>query len=173
MIYPPGLDSLPQRFQGDSGVTKSFYRGYEAAVRAVIAVLKTPGTAGLPLVANVSAALGGGAYSFLSGGGNIEHALDFVVHYAMEQSPFGDNTWDDLEQEVMDAGNETSSTYAAMPKCKNDLSFSRVAERLGLPAQERYRQYGIPYDGSDDEDHEEMCDDEDSEDEMDDSENDD
>ncbi|KAI0701641.1 hypothetical protein C8Q76DRAFT_825149 [Earliella scabrosa] len=147
----PGYEHLPEDLQ-EEGVSKSFYQGYEAVVRAIATVLQGEDRAGLPLVANVRGAMTPDAYS---SGVEALHALDYVVYSAMEASPLGDNTWDELEA-------DSDGEYAAMPQCENDLDFSRVAERLGLPGQQRFRGHGMAYTCRlDSDDSEEMDEDED------------
>ncbi|KAI1798318.1 hypothetical protein LXA43DRAFT_1088432 [Ganoderma leucocontextum] len=135
----PGIEFLPETYQ-DHGVTKSFYRGYTDAVRAVARVLQKPGRDGLPLVPHLVAELGGQTASFLSGGANAaQQALSYALYTAMEESPLGDNTWDDLQDDMAEQMDEMSAQYTSLPKCTNDLDFARIAERTGLPDQERFR----------------------------------
>lgn len=143
-------------------VTKAVYRDYTSVVRAITEVLKKPEAAGLPTAANVQAELLGRAGYFFGKGGKVEHAMDYVLHSAMEQSPLGDGTWDDLQEECAAEGSHGPAAYAAMPKCDNDLEFLCVANRLALGTVDRYRSGGGGYDDSDDDD--EM--DEDEEDDM-------
>ncbi|TFK87190.1 hypothetical protein K466DRAFT_575948 [Polyporus arcularius HHB13444] len=148
----PGYEHLPEDIQ-ETGVSKTFYRGYEAVVRAIADVLQKPGTAGVPLAENIRAIPRREMHGFLDRpGGTVECALDYVVLSARDQSPLGDSTFDDLEEETAEEGDETSLAYREMPTCVNDLDFSRVAERLGLPAQERYRSYGTQLLETDDSD---------------------
>ena len=93
----PGYEHLPEDLQ-EEGVSKSFYQGYEAVVRAIATVLQGEDRAGLPLVANVRGAMTSDAYS---SGVEALHALDDVVYSAMEASPLGDNTWDRIQTESM------------------------------------------------------------------------
>ncbi|RPD65375.1 hypothetical protein L226DRAFT_480019 [Lentinus tigrinus ALCF2SS1-7] len=148
--YAPGIDYLPEDVQ-ETRITKTFYGGYEAVVRAIADVLERPGLPGLPLPENVRSVQRLQMFDFVDRrGGKMEYALDYVVHGAMEQSPLGDSTFDDLQQECADEGSEESLTYMEMVPCANDLDFSRVAERLGLPSQGRYRSYGRHLLNSDD-----------------------
>ncbi len=139
----PGIEFLPETYQ-DSGVTRSFYKGYTDAVRAVARVLHKPGRDGLPLVPHLVAEFTGETIPFLSGGANAaQQALSYALYTAIEESPLGDNTWDDLQDDMADQMDEMSAQYTSLPKCANDLDFVRVAERAGLPDLERFRRSGM------------------------------
>nr|VWP00857.1 Adenylate cyclase (EC (ATP pyrophosphate-lyase) (Adenylyl cyclase) [Ganoderma boninense] len=136
-----GIEFLPETYQ-DGGVSKSFYRGYTDAVRAVGRVLQKPGRDGLPLVPNLVAEFGYQTAHFLSGGADAAHqALSYTLFTAMEESPLGDKTWDDMQEELAEEGDAMSAQYTSLPKCANDLDFTRVAERTGLPDLERFQGY--------------------------------
>ncbi|PIL27413.1 hypothetical protein GSI_10561 [Ganoderma sinense ZZ0214-1] len=137
----PGIEFLPETYQ-DEGVSKSFYRGYTDAVRTVARVLQKPGRDGLPLVPNLVAEFGNQTAFFLSGGADAaRHALSYALFNAMEESPLGDQTWDDMQEELAEEGDTLSARYMSLPKCANDLDFTRVAERTGLPDLERFQGY--------------------------------
>lgn len=122
---------LPREVRG-SRISKAFYNDYTTVVRTIADVLGKPGLAGVPSAANVEGELCGQARRFFGKGGKVEHAMDYVLHSAKEQSPLGDGTWDEMQTEAA-AENELSAVaYAALPTCNNDLAFADVAERLGL-----------------------------------------
>ncbi|KAH9896748.1 hypothetical protein C8Q73DRAFT_686866 [Cubamyces lactineus] len=152
---------LPEDIR-EGRITKSFYNGYAAVVHAIVGVLRRPGMAGLPTAANVQSLLRGQGARFFNQGGRVEHAMDYVLHCAMEQSPYGDGTWDRDQEDFAAEGNPSSVTYAAMPKCDNDLDFARVAQKLGLETADDYRagtSFGNLSEGED-EDEDEYMDDE-------------
>ncbi|KAI0330692.1 hypothetical protein GY45DRAFT_733716 [Cubamyces sp. BRFM 1775] len=147
---------LPEDLR-EGRITKSFYLDYAAVVRAIASVLRRPGAAGLPTAANVESALRGQGARFFSQGGRVEYAVDYVLHCAMEQSPYGDGTWDRDREDLTAEGDAASVTYAAMPTCDNDLDFVRVAQKLGLETADSYRGVGTSFgnlydDGEEDED---------------------
>ncbi|KAM5534767.1 hypothetical protein V8D89_011631 [Ganoderma adspersum] len=143
LFEEPGIEFLPETYQ-DGGVTKQFYRGYTDAVRTVARVLQKPGRDGLPLIPNLVAEFGDQTVYFLSGGANAaSQALSYALFTAMEQSPLGDKTWDDLQEELAEEGSASSALYTNLPKCDNDLDFTRVAERTGLPDLERFQGYSL------------------------------
>ncbi len=138
---------LPRDVRG-SRITVAFYKDYIAVVRAIDTVLDKPGLAGVPSAANVEGELRGQAPRFFGKGGKVEHAMDYVLQAAMEQSPLGDGTRDDMQREIAaaDDPDPDAVAYAAMPICDNDLAFADVAERLELDTVGRFRaserQYG-------------------------------
>lgn len=115
------------------GISKLVFQDYADVVRAIGAVLREPGTAGIPTVDNVYRALGGMGERFFANGGRIEHALSYVLHGAKAQSPWGDNRWDDIMEDLAWEGNAQAIAYKAMACCDNDLEFTLVGQRLGLP----------------------------------------
>lgn len=136
-----GIEFLPKIYQ-DEGVSKSFYKGYIGAVRAVGRVLQKPGRDGLPLTPHLIqiAEFGCETGSFLSGGAQAtQQALSYPLYTAMGDSPLGDRTWDHLQDEMAEQGDSMSTLYTDLPKCANDLDFVRVAERTGLPDLERFQ----------------------------------
>ncbi len=152
---------LPAQVRSAGKFTKGFYRDYVAVVRAIAAVLRKPGSAGVPTAANVETELFGRAWNFFGKGGKVEHAMDYVLHSAMEQSSLGDGTWDDLQEECAADGSRGPAAYAAMPRCDNDLEFACVAGRLALGTLDRYRSGGGVFDDSESDD--EMDEDEEDE----------
>ncbi|EIW55854.1 uncharacterized protein TRAVEDRAFT_22277 [Trametes versicolor FP-101664 SS1] len=115
------------------GVTKLMFQDYADVVRVIGLVLRQPGTAGIPSVDNVRHALGGLGKRFFAKGGRIEHALNYVLHGAKAQSPWGDNLWDALQEGLAMEGDTNAIAYKAMRECDNDLEFALVRQRLGLP----------------------------------------
>lgn len=139
----PGLESIPADIRA-TGVTKSFYEGYEVLVRAIATVLERPGDAGLPLPGLVHVTVGDRANQFLLMRGRVEHALDFVTYAARSESPppRSSGAWDQRQRELFVLGDEQAVAYARMVHCENDLDFSRVAERAELPDAIRYHKHG-------------------------------
>ncbi|KAI0360797.1 hypothetical protein OH77DRAFT_1586334 [Trametes cingulata] len=159
------IEHLPAEVRA-TRITKTFYREYATVVRTIADVLKKPGLAGVPTAANVEAELVWRANRFFGQGGKVEHAMDYVLRNARDQSPLGDGTWDDLQSECAEDGSAESVAYNAMPACDNDLEFIRVADRLALGTMDHYRtaaDFGSS--GFDDDSDDEMDEDED-EDEM-------
>ncbi|KAI0365992.1 hypothetical protein BV20DRAFT_982236 [Pilatotrama ljubarskyi] len=150
-------------------ITKTFYREYATVVRTIADVLRKPGLAGVPTAANVEAELIGRAGRFFGQGGKVEHAMDYVLRCARDESPLGDGTWDDLQSECAAEGSADSLAYTAMPACDNDLEFIRVADRLALGTADHYRTAADFGGGSgfDDDSDDDMDDDVDDEDDMD------
>ena len=123
------IDYLPEALQ-KSRLSKTFGKHYAEVVRNIAYVLRRPGSACIPKPAAVEATLAGNAYEFFARGGKVEHALSFALSCTMEQSPLGDGTWDELEEET--GGLEGDGpTYDELPSCANDLNFSLVADMLG------------------------------------------
>ncbi|CDO74395.1 hypothetical protein BN946_scf184392.g6 [Trametes cinnabarina] len=108
--------------------------------------IRRAGIAGIPAAANVQMILHGSGGRFFAKGGCVEHAMDFVVGCAMAQSPFGDEIWDEFEEQCAQEGDTDSIAYVALHKCDNNLQFIRVAERLSLGDPNRYRA-STPYAG--------------------------
>ncbi|CDO74396.1 hypothetical protein BN946_scf184392.g7 [Trametes cinnabarina] len=127
-------------------ISKGFYEDYANLVRAIGNVLRRPGAAGIPTATSVQDVVGGGASHFFAQGGRVEHAMDYVLRCAIYESPSGDGTWDELQEDSAGGGNTDSVGYAELPKC---LEFIRVAERLSLQNLDRYRSR-TAYAGGDD-----------------------
>ena len=93
---------------------------------------------------------------FTNLGGKVEHALDFIIQCAQEQSCLGDNTWDELIEELHQEGSEHGLEYYGKPKCANDLEFELVRARLGAPRLPRtytnYSDEDMDGEGSEDDD---------------------
>ncbi|KAI1798319.1 hypothetical protein LXA43DRAFT_1107377 [Ganoderma leucocontextum] len=139
----PGIDSIPADIRA-VGINKAFYEGYEVFVRAIATVLEQPGDAGLPLPGLVHAAVGDRANQFLLMRGRVEHALDFVAYAARSESPYprGNGAWDQRQTQLVVRGDKQAAAFARMVTCENDLDFSRVAERAGLPDAIKYHAHG-------------------------------
>ncbi|TBU58266.1 hypothetical protein BD310DRAFT_977436 [Dichomitus squalens] len=138
-----GLDDLPESLKAD-GVSKSFYVAYANAIDAVARVLKRPSRAGLPTIPSLMAEFGRKTIAFTSGGGTALHAVRCVLETARAESPLGDNTWDDMQQQDLEyGGDEMAIELASLPKCAHDLDFARVAERAGLPNPGPYGRRGL------------------------------
>ena len=98
----------------------------------------------MPLPSVVHASVGDRANEFLLKRGRVEHALDFVVYAARSESPppMGHGAWDHGQIELTMGGDEQASAYLRIVTCENDLDFSRVAERAGLPDGHKYHAHG-------------------------------
>ncbi|KAJ8462685.1 hypothetical protein ONZ51_g10748 [Trametes cubensis] len=118
---------LPEELR-EGRITKSFYLGYAAVVRAIASVLQRPGVAGLPTAANVEGLLRGQGARFFNQGGRVEHAMDYVLHCAHEQSPYGDGTWDQDREDLAAEGDPSSVAYAAMPIYRSSAYFGNDYE---------------------------------------------
>ncbi|KAI0777567.1 hypothetical protein BD413DRAFT_467098 [Trametes elegans] len=150
------LEYLPQAVRR-AARAKSVFRDYAAVVRAVAVVLRQPGAAGVPTPANVHVALMGQGDRFFTKGGCVEHAMDYVLRGARDQSPLRDGTWDELQESFANEGSPESAAYAAMPAFANDLEFVRVEQMLGLPMGNTHKSSYVGH-GNFDEDEEDFDD---------------
>ena len=155
-----GTEHLPRDVQGRIRNSKRFYYAYATVVRSIAQVLRQPGSAGIPVAGMVIATLASGASDYFAAGAEVAHALDYVLSTAMVQSPLGDRTWDEIEEDG-GHGDDDGVPYASRPTCANDLNFALVAERLGVSPLTGFG-YGATY--GDEEDDSEMDEDEEDED---------
>ncbi|OSD07895.1 hypothetical protein PYCCODRAFT_362395 [Trametes coccinea BRFM310] len=160
MLTNLALEHLPPEIEAN-GVSRAFTMAYTAVVQAIRDVLRVPGSAGIPTPDAVEGVLHGQGDQFFQGGGRVEHASDYVLRCAMDQSPLGDGTWDKEQEECAAGGSADAVAYAALPKCDNDLEFIRVAEKLCVSNLDRYRALMVSDAMLSDEDEEEDDDDED------------
>ncbi|OBZ78391.1 hypothetical protein A0H81_02185 [Grifola frondosa] len=108
-----GMEHVPMRLW--RSVTEGFHDGYRAVFRAIALVLNSD--AGIPDAATVRV---DASNAFLKCGGRVEHALACVIDRAV------------LEAGAWDRSVAGDKTWAALPRCENDLEFGLVRERLGL-----------------------------------------
>ena len=145
------LNSIPSHVQ--SNMKRNHWEAFLLLFPAVNQVCKAgniPTPEAVLAVADPRTAL------FTKLGGKVEHALDFIIQCAQEQSCLGDNTWDELIEELHQEGSEHGLEYYGKPKCANDLEFELVRARLGAPRLTRtytnYSDEDMDGEGSEDDD---------------------
>lgn len=133
------------------GLTKGVHEDYAKVVRAIGVVLRKRGILCVPTPAAVYAEIPDLQWKrnrFLEKGGRLEHALDYLVQTAMEQSPLGDGYWDSVQDGCADDGFAEAIAYLAMPKCANDLEFAMVGQRLNVPTNLKHLRVGCSFGGA-------------------------
>ncbi|THH28406.1 hypothetical protein EUX98_g5788 [Antrodiella citrinella] len=124
-----GLDYVPPRLW--TKINSLFAYSYMAVVRGFQQACRDLTTTPTPAV--VRALAGPDAHYYFQKDGRVEYALDYIEHFANDQSPLGDNEWDSLQDEQAEEGDEEALAYSQMPDCANDLNFELVRQQMGLP----------------------------------------
>lgn len=115
-----GLDSLPKPLKAN--MSAPFYDGLQFVYKEAASILTQPDR--IPTCSILREASKLGAYGYYSRGGEPQYALEAVVEMSSDQSPLGDNTFEEYELDG----------WSELPVCENDLEFKTVRIKLGLPA---------------------------------------
>ncbi|KAL6307177.1 hypothetical protein BKA93DRAFT_718300, partial [Sparassis latifolia] len=121
------LNYVPQYLWGV--IDRAFYDGLQLVFQEIADVLKQ---GAIPSPQHVRQRVEAVAQRFFAEDGRVEYALDFVTQGALEQSPLGDATWDEMvEDDLAERHDGVWEAWRSLPQCANDLEFGMVRERLG------------------------------------------